>query len=103
MPSPITGGSSHHTRASTRVVLTKMKTEEELKKQADPSVKDSITAIDFLMDGDFKSKDNKMSFELLVLSCRTLIRKGLFGLIPITRLLASAYVLHLLTTHSASI
>ena len=39
----------------------------------------------------------------IVLSCRTLIQKGLFGLILITRLLASAYVLCLLTTHSASI
>ena len=38
-----------------------------------------------------------------LLSCKTLIRKGLFGLILITRLLASAYVLRLLTMHSASI
>ena len=56
---------SHHTRASTRAALTKTKTEEELKKQADPIVKDPITAINFLMEGDFKSKDDKKSFKLL--------------------------------------
>ena len=65
MPSPTTRGGSQHTRASTMAALTKTKTEEELKKQADPIVKDPITAINFLMEGDFKSKDDEMSFELL--------------------------------------
>ena len=47
------------------VALTKTKMEGELKKQEDPFVKDTLTAINFLMEGDFKSEDDKMSFELL--------------------------------------
>ena len=50
-----------------------------------------------------KLAQQTMMERISLLSCRTLIRKGLFGLIPITRLLASAYVLRLLTMHSASI
>ena len=65
MPSLNTGGCSCHTRASATIALTKTKTEEELKKQADSSVKDPITVINFIMDGDLKSEDDEMSFKLL--------------------------------------
>ena len=65
MPSPTTVDGSQNTRASTMTALTKTKLEGELKKQEGPGVKDTLTIINFLMEGDFKSEDNKMSFKLL--------------------------------------
>ena len=65
MPSPTTIGGSRITRVSTMAALTKTKMEGEPKKQEDPGVKDTLTAINFLMEGDFKSEDNEMSFKLL--------------------------------------
>ena len=45
--------------------LVKMKIEDEAKKHMESSVKDPASAIDFLVDGNLKSKDEDMSFELL--------------------------------------
>ena len=43
---------------------TKGKRRKSSKKQTDHAVKDPTTAIKFLIDGDFKSEDDEMSFEL---------------------------------------
>ena len=45
--------------------LAKTKMEEDSKKQAETSVKDPTTALNFLIDGDFKSEDDEMTFEAL--------------------------------------
>ena len=65
MPSPTRGGRICITGANTTLNLAKTKVEEEAKKQPESLVKDPNSAIDFLIDGDLKSKDDVMSFELL--------------------------------------
>ena len=42
MPIPTAGGSTCNTQASTHLVLTKAKTEDDLKKQSGPEVKDPL-------------------------------------------------------------
>lgn len=74
-PSPNNRGGNRKMRASTASGLTKTNKEEELKKQAESGVKDPITALKFLMDGDFKSDDKEMSFELLAAISMQLLQK----------------------------
>ena len=45
--------------------LNKTKLEDDHRKQAGLEVKDPATALDFLMEGDFKSEEDNMSFKLL--------------------------------------
>ena len=65
MPSPNTGGGICNTRANMSLGLTKTKARDNFKKQMDSYVKDPISAANFLMEGDFKSEDDELSFELL--------------------------------------
>lgn len=65
MPTPMNGGATHYTRVAMASALTKTKTEEEFRKQAETLVNDPTTAIKFLVDRDFKTEDNKMTFEFL--------------------------------------
>ena len=65
MPSPNTGGGTCNTRANTSSGLAKTKAKDNSKKQTDSYVKDPISAANFLMEGDFKSEDDELSFELL--------------------------------------
>ena len=75
MPTPITGGRIHNTRASTALALTKAKIEEEYKKQTDNYVRDVETATNFLIDGEFKNEDDDMSLELLSIIAMQLLQQ----------------------------
>ena len=55
----------HTTRANVTSSITKIKMEDENRKNDDLGVKDSASEIMFLLDSDFKSKDNVVNFKLL--------------------------------------
>ena len=65
MPSPAVGSGLHNTRAATQMALNKTKAEDDHKKQAGLEVKDPATALEFLMEGDFTSEEDDMTFDLL--------------------------------------
>ena len=47
------------------MALNKTKAEDDHKKQAGLEVKDPATALEFLMEGDFKCEEDDMTFDLL--------------------------------------
>ena len=65
MPSPKDGNGTHSTRATTNMALTQTKLEDVVKKPSDTTVTDPISAINFLIDKDFKCEDDKLTMELL--------------------------------------
>ena len=65
MPSPKDGNGTRSTRATTNAALTQTKPEDIVKKPSDTMVTDPTSAINFLIDKDFKCEDNKLTMELL--------------------------------------
>ena len=56
--------------------LLKTKAEEENKKQTESTVKDPISAANFLMDSDLKSEDNELTFEQLSIIAMQLLQQA---------------------------
>ena len=65
MPSPKDGNRTRSTRATTNATLTQTKPEDIAKKLSESTVKDPISAINFLTDKDLKCKDDELTLELL--------------------------------------
>ena len=63
MPSPPVGAGTRNTRANMSMALLKTKVEEENKKQTASTVKDPISAANFLMDSDLKREDDELTFK----------------------------------------
>ena len=75
MPTILAGGSIWNTRSNSSSALLKTKMEDENKKLVDTMVKDSTSAVTFLIDGEFKSKDDEMSFKLLSVIAMQLLQQ----------------------------
>ena len=65
MPLPNKGNRTCFTRANVNAALNKTKPEDEAKKLPESTVKDPISAINFLMDKEFKCEEDKLTLELL--------------------------------------
>ena len=75
MPSPKDGNGTHSTRATTNTTLTQTKPEDIAKKLSESTVKDPISAINFLTDKDLKCEDDELTLELLSMIVMQLLQQ----------------------------
>ena len=65
MPSPNNGNGTCSTRATTNMAIIKTKPEDKAKKLSESAVRDPTTALNFLVDKDFKCEEDELTLELL--------------------------------------
>ena len=94
MPSPNNGNGTHSTRAMTNTALSKTKPEDNTKIISESGVRDPTSALNFLIDKEFKCKEDELTLELLSIIAMQLLQQPRSTKLALEAFKAISYLIH---------